>query len=101
MPITYFVPPHLHEQISVGILVEIPWKTALQRAIVLRVTPDQNTIENIKPITNILTSFPVLHSEELQSVVDVSSYFFLPIHTVLQVFLPKAAINYSEKKHFV
>ena len=64
-PVTYIVPAHLQADISSGILVEIPWKNSLQRAIVLNTTEEIEDLKDIKPITNILTSFPLLNTKEL------------------------------------
>ena len=97
--LTYFVRDELAESIQVGCLVEVPFRNALDYAIVTR-TQDVQIPESPKSIVRIITSIPLLAPYQIRSIFDTASYYFVHTHHILSLFLSKTLVKYLEKKDF-
>lgn len=91
--ITYFVPDDLQSRIQPGVVVEAPYRDAIQVGVILRVTQDTDH-SNLKPIISILEETPLLHPHQITTIFWIASEYFCQIHHALNLFFPK---NTKEK----
>jgi primosomal protein N' len=98
--LTYFIQDELAKSIQPGCLVEVPFRNALDYALVTKVGVSYEEIENLRSIVRVVTSIPFLSSYQIQTIFDCSSYYFVHAHHILSLFLSKSLIRYLEKKDF-
>jgi primosomal protein N' len=55
---------------------------------------------NIKSIAQVICSRQILSKYEIKTIYDLSKKYFIHIHKVLNLFLPKFIFNALEKKAF-
>ena len=97
--LTYFVRNELAESIQIGCLVEVPFRNAVDYALVTRI--DSSKIpESPKSIVRIITSIPLLTPYQIESIFDSSTYYFIHAHHILSLFLSKTLVKYLEKQNF-
>lgn len=99
--LTYFVSDELISNIQPGCLVEVPFRNALDYAIVTKVNTFYEETENLRSIVRVVTSIPFLSPYQIQTIFDCSSYYFVHAHHILSLFLSKSLVRYLEKKNFV
>lgn len=97
--LTYFVRDELADAVQIGCLVEVPFRNALDYAIVTR-TQDVQIPESPKSIVRIITSTPLLAHDQIRSIFDTASFYFVHTHHILSLFLSKTLVKYLEKKDF-
>jgi len=97
--LTYFVQDDLAETMRVGSLVEVPFRSGLDMAIVTRMNTTE-TPENLKSIGSFLCSIPLLAPYQVAMIFALSSYYFVHAHQILSLFLSKGLVKYLEKKNF-
>lgn len=97
--LTYFVRDEIAPTIQIGCLVEVPFRNALDYAIVTRMQ-DVDIPESPKSIVRIITPIPLLAAYQIRSIFDTASYYFVHTHHILSLFLSKTLVKYLEKKDF-
>jgi primosomal protein N' len=60
----------------------------------------ESDFENIKSIVWPVCSYPLLDSYEIELIFSLCRRYFLPVHKVLNLFLPKFVLNRFEKNSF-
>lgn len=90
----------LAESIQVGCLVEVPFRNAVDYAIVTSMESSEIP-ESPKSIVRIITDIPLLAPYQIRSIFDSASYYFVHVHHILSLFLSKTLVKYLEKKDFV
>ncbi len=118
--LTYFVRDELAEAIQIGCLVEVPFRNALDYAIVTKLflpSPSRRgaggevedsecwknlggEVENIRSIVRIITSTPLLAPYQIYSIFDNATHYFVHTHHILSLFLSKTLVKYLEKQDF-
>ena len=104
--LTYFVRDELAEIIKIGCLVEVPFRNALDYAMVTNLsdtwinsTSDISS-DNIRSIVRIITTIPLLAPYQIYSIFDISSYYLVHAHHILSLYISKTLIKYLEKQDF-
>lgn len=97
--LTYFVQDDLAETMQVGSLVEVPFRSGLDMAVVTRMGSEENP-ENLKSIGSFLCSIPLLAPYQVAMIFALSSYYMVHAHQILSLLLPKGLVRYLEKKSF-
>ncbi|MDD2566173.1 MAG: hypothetical protein PHZ26_02605 [Candidatus Gracilibacteria bacterium] len=99
--LTYYIKEDQKKYINIGSVVSIPIKNKISHGIVSGIfkTSDIGTQE-IKSIVEVLCSFSLLNKYQIEIIFDLSAKYFLPIHKVLNLFLPKFILNRLEKNSF-
>ncbi len=97
--LTYFVRDELAQDIQVGCLVEVPFRKDVDYAIVTKINAPEIQ-EELKSIVRIITTTPLLSVYQIQTIFEISSYYFIHLHHVLSLFLSKTVVKYLEKKDF-
>lgn len=99
--LTYYIKDDQKKYINIWSVVSIPIKNKISYWIVSGIfkTSDFWTQE-IKSIIEVLCSFPLLNKYQIDTIFDLSAKYFLPIHKVLNLFLPKFILNRLEKNSF-
>ena|GEM_PF-5111032 len=97
--LTYFVQDDLAETMRVGSLVEVPFRSGLDMAVVTKIDTAE-TPENLKSIGAFLCSIPLLAPYQVTIIFALSSYYFVHAHQILSLFLSKGLVKYLEKKNF-
>jgi primosomal protein N' len=97
--LTYFVRDELAESVQVGCLVEVPFRNALDYAIVTNMEWI-DIPENPKSIVRIVTSTPLLSPYQIHSIFDSATYYFVHTHHILSLVLSKTLVKYLEKQDF-
>lgn len=97
--LTYFVQDDLAETMRVGSLVEVPFRSGLDVAVVTRMDTTE-TPENLKSISSFLCSIPLLAPYQVTMIFALSSYYFVHAHQILSLFLSKWLVRALEKKNF-
>ncbi|MDD2917197.1 MAG: hypothetical protein PHH70_05110, partial [Candidatus Gracilibacteria bacterium] len=123
--LTYFARDELAESIRIGCLVEVPFRNALDYAIVTNLVPPllqkgdtcvkmgsenpgmgmeekegRDEAENIRSIVRIITPLPLLSPYQIRTIFACASYYFVHTHHILSLFLPKTIVKYLEKRDF-
>ncbi|MDD5376784.1 MAG: hypothetical protein PHH16_01575 [Candidatus Gracilibacteria bacterium] len=98
--LTYYVRDELAESIRIGCLVEVPFRNAVDYAIITSLE-SSDIPENPKSIVRIITPLPLLAPYQIRSIFESSSYYFVHVHHILSLFLSKSLVKYLEKKDFV
>lgn len=97
--LTYYVRDELRTEIRIGCLVEVPFRSSLDYAIVSSID-NCDVPENPKSIVRVVSSLPILAPYEIRTVFDLASYYFVHTHHILSLFLSKSFLKYAEKKDF-
>lgn len=99
--LTYYIKEDQKKYINIWSVVSIPIKNKISHWIVSGIfkTSDIWTQE-IKSIVEVLCSFSLLNKYQIEIIFDLSAKYFLPIHKVLNLFLPKFILNRLEKNSF-
>lgn len=97
--LTYFVQDDLAETMQVGSLVEVPFRSGLDVAVVTRMDTTE-TPENLKSMSSFLCSIPLLAPYQVAMIFALSSYYFVHAHQILSLFLSKWLVRALEKKNF-
>lgn len=97
--LSYFVQDSLKDMINIWGIVEFPIKNKLFSGVITSIWDE--TYENeIKSISNVICSFPLISKYQINMIFALSKRYFLPLHKVLNLFLPKYIYNMLEKKSF-
>lgn len=89
----------LAPDIQVGCLVEVPFRNAVDYAVVTS-KESGDVPENPRSIVRIVTSIPLLAPYQIRSIFDCSSHYIVHAHQILSLFLSKTLVKYLEKKDF-
>lgn len=92
---TYKVPETLFSDITIGQVVEIPLRDSLVHGIVAHLThiaSDQD-ISEIKEIRAISVATPLLHPQQIQTMLRYADKHAIHIHKVVSLFLPAPIRN--------
>jgi len=98
--LTYYVKDNQKKYIDIWSVVSLPIKNSISYWIVSQIIKNETYDMEIKSIIDILCSFPILSQYQIKSIISLSSKYFLPIHKVLNLFLPKFILNRLEKNAF-
>ncbi|OIP54114.1 hypothetical protein AUK10_01490 [Candidatus Gracilibacteria bacterium CG2_30_37_12] len=98
--LTYYAREELINCIHIGCLVEVPFRNAVDYAIVTNLSSSQIP-ENPKSIVRVITSIPLLAPYQIQTLFECASYYFVHAHQILSLFLSKTLVRYLEKKDFI
>ncbi len=100
-PLIYSCPQELESSIIRWILVQVPLGKTQEIWIITGINLQISEISyEIKDIECIITSIPVLPSYILDCIPCISHYYIVPIHRILQLFLPKSIFSYLAKNNF-
>lgn len=99
--LTYYIKEDQKKYINIWSIVSIPIKNRISSGVVSEIMKIQD-IESweIKSIIEILCSFSIIDKYQIDLIFSLSSKYFLPIHKVLNLFLPKFILNRLEKNAF-
>jgi len=81
--------------------VEIPLKYRSSYGIVAKLDVENVRNFEIRDILNITCSTPLLSPYQIATIYDLSSKYFINIHKVLSLFLPKFIVKNLERKTFL
>lgn len=98
--LTYFVQDDLAKQIRIGSLVEVPFRNALDYAIVTKLESSE-TPENLLSISRVVCAIPLLAPYQITVIFALASYYFVHAHQILSLFLSKWLLNFLEKNSFI
>ncbi|MCH2188839.1 DEAD/DEAH box helicase family protein [Candidatus Gracilibacteria bacterium] len=101
--LTYSFDPKKWSEIEIGNVVQIPFKDQEIYGVIFDIfaeLPEGTKAENIRNITDIIYSETLLSSEQIQLCSWIAEKYFTPIHSTLQVFLPKNLREKIIKKKF-
>jgi primosomal protein N' len=90
----------LADTIQIGCLVEVPFRNAVDYAIVTSLESTEIP-ENPKSIVRVVTKIPLISPYQIRTIFDCASYYFVHAHQILSLFLSKTLVRYLEKKDFV
>ncbi|MDD2486977.1 MAG: hypothetical protein PHS92_01245 [Candidatus Gracilibacteria bacterium] len=98
--LSYFVKDELRSQISIGSIVEIPFRNIILSGVVskLDITSEEG---DMKSIVSVICSTPIISEYQIDVIYTLSEKYFIHVHKVLAVFLPKFIYSSLEKKSFV
>lgn len=102
MWLTYFIQDKLKNNINIWSIVSIPIKNNIKYWIVSKILDlniDENE-NNIKSIIDVVCYNPVLDEYQIKLIYYLSSKYFVQIHKILNIFLPKFIFNFLLKKSF-
>ncbi len=91
----YHLPPDLADQIQVGQLVAVPFRTEQLQAIVVGLS-DSSPIEQTRPIAAILDATPVVMPAQIALARWLSHEYLTSLSTCLRYFLPPGSSYKSE-----
>ncbi len=97
--LTYFAKNELKKQIKIWSIVSIPIKNNIKFGVVWKIFDIWEETDS-KSIIQIICSKPILDSYQIKTIYDLSKKYFIHIHKVLNLFLPKFIFNALEKKAF-
>lgn len=97
--LTYFVKDKQKKYLKIGSLVSIPIKNRISFWVVSSVE-SQDNYNNIKAIVDLVCSFPILSEYQVKLILRISERYFLPIHKVLNLFLPKYILTRFDNNAF-
>ncbi len=92
MVLTYHIPRDLLSQISVGILVYIPWGDEEIIGIVADIRDTLAYDGDIKSITSIYCPIPLFSSQEISCIVSLAQRLCVRLHVIAQLFLSPALL---------
>ncbi len=98
---TYSIPDEILPYLKIGSLVEIPLKYRSSYGIVAKLDVENVRNFEIRDILNITCSTPLLSPYQIATIYDLSSKYFINIHKVLSLFLPKFIVKNLERKTFL
>lgn len=87
---TYSIPPQILPYIKVGVLVEIPFRNRKLTGVVIEIKKyiASQIRYKLKPISNILTKFPILDNTQLELAKWLSNYYFSSLGQVISFMIP-------------
>jgi primosomal protein N' (replication factor Y) len=91
----YHIPPHLAEQLQVGQLVAVPFRTQQLAAIVVGLS-DSSPVEKTRPIAAILDPEPVVTLAQMNLAYWLSRETLAPLAICLKYFLPHGSSRKPE-----
>ncbi|MDX1523792.1 MAG: DEAD/DEAH box helicase, partial [Anaerolineae bacterium] len=91
----YHIPAHLLDQLRIGHLVAVPFRTQQLPAIVVRLS-DRSPVEATKPIAAILDPVPVVTPAQIKLAYWLSYEYPAPLSVCLKYFLPPGASRKPE-----
>ena len=91
----YHLPPHLADQLQVGQLVAVPFRTQQLMAVVVGLS-DVSPVESTKPIAAILDPEPVLTLAQISLAHWLSREHLAPLATCIKYFLPPGSSRKPE-----
>jgi primosomal protein N' len=88
--------------LRIGSLVEIPYGKNIETGIVAGIFDnfEIDFAKDIKPIGGIVTEKAILAPYQFEMIEAISRRYMIPIHRVLQIFLPRPVLTRLEKKNF-
>lgn len=95
--LTYEVGDSFVTKLQIGHLVKIPYGKKIISGVVCDIFSTKNTDTELKSIQNILYDMPILSAYQLEIIIKISKKYLLPIHRVLQIFVPTRLITRLEK----
>ena len=100
--LSYFIKDDITSQISIWSVVEIPFKNMVVFWVVSKMNAEINQNDwDVKSIVSIICSTPILSEYQIDCIYKLSSRYFINIHKVMSVFLPKFIYTSLEKKSFM
>ncbi len=91
----YHLPPHLSDQVRVGHLVAVPFRTQQLMGIVVGLS-DVSPVDNTRPIAGILDPEPVLIPAQIDMAGWLSREYIAPLATCIRHFLPPGSSRKPE-----
>jgi primosomal protein N' (replication factor Y) len=91
----YHIPPHLADQLQVGQLVAVPFRTQQLTAIVISLS-DSSPVEKTRPIAAILDPEPVVTPAQIKVAYWLSRETLAPLAICLKYFLPPGSSRKPE-----
>ena len=101
----YFIPPDLEAGIKPGQLVSIPWRSSLERGVILDIVPPpvprrglgggQEGGFRARPIRKIIDLIPVLTPAQLKLIKKFSEYYFCAPGAVARLVVPEMPVRRS------
>lgn len=97
--LSYFVKDELKSEVNIWSIVEIPFKSGIILWIISKL--DSEILEwDVKSIVSIVYNKSVLSQYQIDLIYRLSEKYFINIHMVLALFMPKYIYNFLEKKSF-
>jgi len=93
----YGIPSSLQEKITVGMRVQVPVKTRIEKALVIEIK-QQSTFSKLQPIYEIISQDSVLSPDLLSLAQFLSSYYATPIRKVFHSILPSSLRSDQKEK---
>lgn len=102
-PSLYRVETPWDTQITRWWLVEIPLWTSLVDAIVYEtnIDPDGDLDGKIRPIVRVISKHAFLDSASLSVITDLARLYYLPIHKIALMFMPRSLLNWLDTKNYL
>ncbi|MDD3120393.1 MAG: hypothetical protein PHF46_03235 [Candidatus Gracilibacteria bacterium] len=97
----YSIPDEILPYLKIGSLVEIPLKYKSSYGIVAKLNVENVRNFEIRDILNVTCSTSLLSDYQIETIYSLSSKYFINIHKVLSLFLPKFVIKNLERKSFL
>ena len=85
---SYAVPNELQKEIKLGMLLAVPFRMRVEKALVLDVI-DEEPSPSFKPVQSILNKTPVLLPFQIQISRWITEYYMCPLVKAVAPFLPK------------
>ena len=86
--------------LKLGSIVSIPIKNKEHIWAVFDITEDLEQAEDIRKVTSVLCSYPILSKYQLSLIINLSIRYMIPLHRTLNLFLPKYIFSRLEKTSF-
>lgn len=108
-PFLYSISETWKDDIQIGSLVEIPVGKNIDLGVVSKIymdTPDwadtnrSDTFE-LKPIIAVIASTPLLTMWMIESILQISKKYFIPIHKIISLFIPAPLLSRLDKKNYI
>ena len=97
--LTYFFKDEEKPYIGIWSIVSIPIKNNISYWVVYAFE-NETEFENIRSIVWSVCSFPIISEYEIRLIFAIANRYFLPVHKVLNLFLPKFVFSRFDKNAF-
>ncbi len=90
--VTYFdyeIPEELTQQVSIGSLVHIPFRSKQMQGVVLDIVEKTESTYTIKPITEVLEEEPILTDAQIQTLKNISHYYGVSMGAFIRMIVPE------------
>lgn len=97
--LTYFMKDSFKEYLHIWSLVTIPIRNMISYWVIIDFE-EKSEYEDTKSAIDIACSFPLLSNYQIEAMSELSKRYCIPIHKVLNLFMPKFIFSNLEKSSF-